>query len=215
MTYCEHCGQPLAPGTAECPVCHTPNFQDCTAQQNTQSQSATYGQKAYSQPQGDPYDQQAYSQPQGDPYGQQAHNQPQGDTYGQQNYNHGQTNYGEQAYNAGYNNWGNPYQPPYGMSVNEAQYRQMTEKADNAYILAIIGLILGILMGPLFGWIMGGIALSNGRQAYEITGSEKARSAINIAKWAIGVSTAIFAVALIVCILMFTVFSATVLGGLY
>lgn len=99
--------------------------------------------------------------------------------------------------------------------MNEAQYRQMTEKADNAYILAIIGLILGILMGPLFGWIMGGIALSSGRQAYEITGSEKARSAINIAKWAIGVSTAIFAVALIVCILMFTVFSATVLGGLY
>ena len=101
------------------------------------------------------------------------------------------------------------------MPVNEAQYRQMTEKADNAYILAIIGLILGILMGPLFGWIMGGIALSSGRQAYEITGSEKAHSAINIAKWAIGVSTAIFAVALIVCILMFTVFSATVLGGLY
>ncbi len=99
MTYCEHCGQPLAPGTAECPVCHTPNFQDCTAQQNAQSQSAPYGQ-------------QAYSQPQGDPYGQQAHNQTQGDTYGQQNYNHGQTNYGEQAYNAGYNNWGNPYQPP-------------------------------------------------------------------------------------------------------
>ena len=207
--------QPLAPGTAECPVCHTPNFQDCTAQQNAQSQSAPYGQQAYSQPQGDPYGQQAYSQPQGDPYGQQAHNQPQGDTYGQQNYNHGQTNYGEQAYNAGYNNWGNPYQPPYGVPVNEAQYRQMTEKADNAYILAIIGLILGILMGPLFGWIMGGIALSNGRQAYEITGSEKARSATNIAKWAIGVSTAIFAVALIVCILMFTVFSATVLGGLY
>lgn len=202
MTYCEHCGQPLAPGTAECPVCHTPNFQGCTAQQNTQSQSAPYGQ-------------QAYSQPQGDPYGQQVHNQPQGDTYGQQNYNHSQTNYGEQAYNAGYNNWGNPYQPPYGVPVNEAQYRQMTEKADNAYILAIIGLILGILMGPLFGWIMGGIALSNGRQAYEITGSEKARSATNIAKWAIGVSTAIFAVALIVCILMFTVFSATVLGGLY
>ena len=54
MTYCEHCGQPLAPGTAECPVCHTPNFQDCTAQQNAQSQSATYGQQAYSQPQGDP-----------------------------------------------------------------------------------------------------------------------------------------------------------------
>ena len=53
------------------------------------------------------------------------------------------------------------------------------------------------------------------RQAYEITGSEKARSATNIAKWAIGVSTAIFAVALIVCILMFTVFSATVLSGLY
>ena len=161
MTYCEHCGQPLAPGTAECPVCHTPHFQGCTAQQNAQSQSAPYGQ-------------QAYSQPQGDPYGQQAHNQPQGDTY-----------------------------------------RQMTEKADNAYILAIIGLILGIIMGPLFGWIMGGIALSSGRQAYEITGSEKAHSAINIAKWAIGVSTAIFAVALIVCILMFTVFSATVLGGLY
>ncbi len=202
MTYCEHCGQPLAPGTAECPVCHTPNFAGCTAQQNAQSQSAPYGQ-------------QAYSQPQGDPYGQQAHNQPQGDTYGQQNYNPGQTNYGEQAYNAGYNNWGNPYQPPYGVPVNEAQYRQMTEKADNAYILAIIGLILGILMGPLFGWIMGGIALSNGRQAYEITGSEKARSATNIAKWAIGVSTAIFAVALVVCILMFTVFSATVLGGLY
>ena len=179
MTYCEHCGQPLAPGTAECPVCHTPNFESCTAQQNAQSQSAPYGQ-------------QAYSQPQGDPYGQQAHNQPQG-----------------------YNNWGNPYQPPYGAPVNEAQYRQMTEKADNAYILAIIGLILGILMGPLFGWIMGGIALSSGRQAYEITGSEKARSATNIAKWAIGVSTAIFAVALIVCILMFTVFSATVLGGLY
>ena len=101
------------------------------------------------------------------------------------------------------------------MPVNEAQYRQMTEKADNAYILAIIGLILGILMGPLFGWIMGGIALSNGRQAYEITGSEKARSAINIANWAIGVSTAIFVIALSVCILMFTVFSATVLGGLY
>ena len=72
MTYCEHCGQPLAPGTAECPVCHTPNFEGCTAQQNAQSQSAPYGQ-------------QAYSQPQGDPYGQQAHNQPQGDTYGQQN----------------------------------------------------------------------------------------------------------------------------------
>ncbi len=215
MTYCEHCGQPLAPGTAECPVCHTPNFQDCTAQQNAQSQGAPYDQQAYSQPQGDPYGQQAYSQPQGDPYGQQAHNQTQGDTYGQQNYNHGQTNYGEQAYNAGCNNWGNPYQPPYGVPVNEAQYRQMAEKADNAYILAIIGLILGILMGPLFGWIMGGIALSNGRQAYEITGSEKARSATNIAKWAIGVSTAIFAVALIVCILMFTVFSATVLGGLY
>lgn len=183
-------------------MCHTPNFESCTAQQNAQSQSAPYGQ-------------QAYSQPQGDPYGQQAHNQPQGDTYGQQNYNHSQTNYGEQAYGAGYNNWGNPYQPPYGAPVNEAQYRQMTEKADNAYILAIIGLILGILMGPLFGWIMGGIALSSGRQAYEITGSEKARSATNIAKWAIGVSTAIFAVALIVCILMFTVFSATVLGGLY
>lgn len=99
MTYCEHCGQPLAPGTAECPVCHTPNFESCTAQQNAQSQSAPYGQ-------------QAYSQPQGDPYGQQAHNQPQGDTYGQQNYNHSQTNYGEQAYGAGYNNWGNPYQPP-------------------------------------------------------------------------------------------------------
>ena len=212
MTYCEHCGQPLAPGTAECPVCHTPNFEGCTAQQNTQSQSTPYGQQAYSQPQGDPYGQQAYSQPQGDPYGQQAHNQPQGDTY---NGSHGQTNYGEQAYNAGYNNWGNPYRPPYGAPVNEAQYRQMTEKADNAYILAMIGLILGILMGPLFGWIMGGIALSSGRQAYEITGSEKARSAINIAKWAIGVSTAIFAVALIVCILMFTVFSATVLGGLY
>ena len=39
MTYCEHCGQPLAPGTAECPVCHTPNFEGCTAQQNAQSQS--------------------------------------------------------------------------------------------------------------------------------------------------------------------------------
>lgn len=63
MTYCEHCGQPLAPGTAECPVCHTPNFEGCTAQQNAQSQSAPYGQQAYSQPQGDPYGQQAHNQP--------------------------------------------------------------------------------------------------------------------------------------------------------
>ena len=31
MTYCEHCGQPLAPGTTECPVCHTPNFQSSAA----------------------------------------------------------------------------------------------------------------------------------------------------------------------------------------
>ena len=61
MTYCEHCGQPLAPGTAECPVCHTPNFQGCTAQQNAQSQSAPYGQQAYNQPQGDPYGQQAHT----------------------------------------------------------------------------------------------------------------------------------------------------------
>lgn len=67
MTYCEHCGQPLAPGTAECPVCHTTNFQDCTAQQNTQSQSATYGQQAYSQPQGDPYGQQATANPKATP----------------------------------------------------------------------------------------------------------------------------------------------------
>lgn len=202
MTYCKQCGQPLAPGATECPVCHTPNGEAHTAQQSAQ-------------PQGDPYGQQAHSQPQGDPYGQQAYSQPQGDPYGQQNYDQGQTAYGEQTYNTGYNNWGNGYQPPYGAPVNEAQYRQMMEKADNAYILAIIGLILGILLGPLFGWIMGGIALSNGRQAYEITGSEKARSATNIAKWAIGVSTAIFVIALIVVLLMFTVFSASVLGGLY
>ena len=215
MTYCKHCGQPLAPGATECPVCHTPNSEAHTAQQNAQPQGDPYGQQAYSQPQGDPYGQQAYSQPQGDPYGQQAYSQPQGDPYGQQNYNQGQTAYGEQAYNTCYNNWGNGYQPPYGPPVNETQYRQMMEKADNAYILAIIGLILGILLGPLFGWIMGGIALSNGRQAYEITGSEKARSATNIAKWAIGVSTAIFVIALIVILLMFTVFSASVLGGLY
>ena len=189
MTYCKHCGQPLAPGATECPVCHTPTEAAYTAQ-----------------PQGDPYGQQAYSQPQGDPYGQQS----QGDTYGGQAYNQNQA-YGQQNYTG----WGNNYQPPYGVPFNEAQYRQMTEKADNAYILAIIGLILGIILGPLFGWIMGGIALSGARQAYEITGSEKARSAMNIAKWAVGVSTAIFVIALIVCILIFTVFSASVLGGLY
>ena len=192
MMYCKHCGQPLAPGATECPVCHTPSGESRTAQQNTQ-------------PQGDPYGQQAYSQPQGDPYGQQAYSQPQGHSYSQQDYNQGQP----------YNGWGNTYQPPYSPPMNELQYRQMIEKADNAYILAILGLILGIFFGPLFGWIMGGIALSNSRQAYEFTGYEKAHTAMNIAKWAIGVSTAIFVIALIVILLVLTVFSAGVLGSLY
>ena len=189
MTYCKHCGQPLAPGATECPVCHTPNSETRTAQQNTQ--------------------------PQGDPYGQQAYSQPQGDPYGQQNYNQGQTAYGEQAYNTGCNNWGNAYQPPYGAPINDLTYRQMIEKADNAYILAILGLILGIFFGPLFGWIMGGIALSNSRQAYEYTGINKARTAMNIAKWAIGVSSVIFVLTILIILLVTTVFSAGVLGSLY
>lgn len=205
MMYCKHCGQPLAPGAVECPVCHTPTNATYTAQQSTQPQGDPYGQQAYSQPQGDSYGQQAQGQTQGDPYGQQAYSQAQGDPYGQQNGSRSQP----------YNGWGNVYQPPYGQPTNDLQYRQMMEKADNAYILAVLGLILGIFFGPLFGWIMGGIALSNSRQAYELTGYEKAHNAMNIAKWAIGVSTVIFVLAVLIILLVTTVFSAGVLGSLY
>ncbi len=174
MTYCKHCGQPLAPGATECPVCHTATGENYSTQST----------------------------------------QPQGDPYGQQNYNQRQP-YDEQAYNTGCNNWGNAYQPPYGAPINDLTYRQMIEKADNAYILAILGLILGIFFGPLFGWIMGGIALSNSRQAYEYTGISKARTAMNIAKWAIGVSSVIFVLTILIILLVTTVFSAGVLGSLY
>lgn len=126
-------------------------------------------------------------------------------------YQNGSTN--QYGWNNQYNQ-NTAYTNPYYYQ-NQADYSQLYSKAENARIIAILGIVLSVLVSPICGWVMGGIALSHIKEVISITGNPEFKSTMTLAKASIWVASAIVIIGIIVGIIIGLMFAGLALSGMF
>lgn len=189
--YCPKCGSFVTDEAQFCPNCNEPINKEAVNNPAAQSNDGVY----YTPQQNNPNEQSTYySAQQNNTYNNV--NEPNCNTYSnaQQNYfNQGQTN------NQGY------YQacPP-----NQSE-QQIKEVISSANTLGILAIVLGILLTPLAGIICGAVGLSKLNSIPNIpmnpiiTNDKAKAKKLNI--WGIALPIALYVVAVIFMVIMFTV----------